>query len=339
MDKTRNASLVWGAVVLSAAVAFVPAFALGSSGAGSYQNASVLATVMTTSAALCSLGAAYALWLSWRNGFEENTLVAGAMFAGGMLVLAHGLLTPGAFYGESSMKGFAASAQIGAIVVVPPLAYLLWGRGRVDRGSSWRTVAGGTSLLGVALFALLLVNTDVVTPREPRTTGVVVLIVASIAVQLAAASHFADLAVKFRHSRSLGLALGLVFNSAVPVFFYFGGPGSAAYWWAHGMCVVGVGTAALAIWRRARETKAIGDVFAPMLAEKPMQHLQAYQSERIMKLLRDIDDPNDPRVRQVLRSSRLLAEVASAKDLDPATVLPMLRTLLSGLDQPTPAPG
>ncbi|MFZ9018520.1 MAG: hypothetical protein ACO23O_16190, partial [Ilumatobacteraceae bacterium] len=250
MDTTRNASLVWGAVVLSAAVAFVPAFALGSSGAGSYQNASVLATVMTTSAALCSLGAAYALWLSWRNGFEENTLVAGAMFAGGMLVLAHGLLTPGALYGESSMKGFAASAQIGAIVVVPPLAYLLWGRGRVDRGSSWRTVAGGTSLLGVALFALLLVATDVVTPREPRTTGVVVLIVASIAVQLAAASHFADLAVKFRHSRSLGLALGLVFNSAVPVFFYFGGPGSAAYWWAHGMCVVGVGTAALAArWR------------------------------------------------------------------------------------------
>jgi hypothetical protein len=217
--------------------------------------------------------------------------------------------------------------------------YLLWGRGRLDRGAAWRVVAGLTSLVSIAIAAVLLVVTDLVSPLEARTTGALVLIGVSVVVQLAAAAHFADLAIKFRHSRSLGLSLGLVFNAAVPVFFYYGGAGSAAYWWAHGMCVVGVGTAAFAIWCRARETKVIGDVFAPMLAEKPLQHLQAYQSDRVMKVLRELDDPNDPRVRQVLRSSRVLAEVAVAKDLDPETVLPMLRTLLSGLDQPAPATG
>lgn len=338
-ERANQKSVVWGAVTASAVVAFVPALVLGSSGVGSYQNATVIATVMTGSAFLCSLAAAYALWLSWANGFEENTLVAGAMFAGGMLVLAHGLLTPGALYGENSMKAFASSAQIGAVVVVPPLVYLLWGRGRIDRGAAWKPVSGVTSVIGVALFALLLASTDAVTPLEPKTFAVLLVILVSVVVQLSAAAHFADLAVKFRHSRSLGLALGLVFNAAVPVFFYFGGPSTAAYWWAHGMCVVGVGTAAFAIWLRARETKVIGDVFAPMLAEKPMQHLQAYQSDRILKVLRELDDPNDPRVRQVLRSSRVLAEVAHAKDLDPATVLPMLRTLLSSIDQPVAATG
>ncbi|NCG36701.1 MAG: hypothetical protein GWP48_04135 [Actinobacteria bacterium] len=51
-----------------------------------------------------------------------------------------------------------------------------------------------------------------------------------------------------------------------------------------------------------------------------------------MELLKTLDDPSDPRVKQALQSTQLLAQVSQEQDLDPANALPTLKTMIESLE-------
>jgi len=57
-----------------------------------------------------------------------------------------------------------------------------------------------------------------------------------------------------------------------------------------------------------------------------------HNSPRIMELLKTLDDPSDPRVKQALQSTQLLAQVSQEQDLDPANALPTLKTMIESLE-------
>jgi uncharacterized membrane protein YidH (DUF202 family) len=321
---------LWLSATILTLVAFVPSIYLGSSQIGLYQKPSLIAVVMIASAIACAAAAGYALWLSLANSYEENSLVSAGLFSSSLMVLTHGLLTPNALYDMNS--GVAVAGQLSALAHLPAFLYLLLARGRVTRGQNWRFISLASAGFGLLVSVWLLISPDAITPMKPKMASTLIVIVIAIIVGLLAAAHFVDLAQKFRQGRSYGIGLGLIFTASVPVFFYFGGPYTAAYWWTHGMCIAGTGLAAWMIWRRASETEIIADVFASILTEKPLQALEVYNSPRIMQMLRALDDPNDPRVKQALQSSRLVAEVSHEKDLNPDVVLPTLKTMIESLE-------
>ncbi|MBT7351528.1 MAG: hypothetical protein HN811_03640 [Phycisphaerae bacterium] len=317
------------ATILALAI-FVPSIYLGSSQIGLYQEPSLIAAVMITSGLACSAAAGYAWWLSFANGYEENSLVAAGLLSSSLLVMAHGLLTPNALYDMNS--GVAVAGQLSSLAYLPAFVYLVVSRGQITRGQNWRFISSASVGLGLLVSIWLLIAPDALTPMKLKTTSTLIIIVIAIVVGLLTAAHFVDLAQKFRQGRSFGIGVGLIFTASGPVFFYFGGPYTAAYWWTHGMCIAGTGIAAWMIWRRTRETEIIADVFASMITEKPMQTLEVYNSPRIMQMLRALDDPNDPRVKQALQSSRLLAEVSQERGLDRNVVLPTLKTMIESLE-------
>ena len=313
--------------------AFVPAIWLGWSQIGLYKNPGLVAFVMILSASACTSAAGYAFWLSYSNDYEENALVSSALFCASLMVLTHGLLIPGVFYGPN--PGVSVAGQLGGLAHLPGLGYLLWSRGRLRRGQQWRLVSVVTAGLSLFTSGLLLLANDVLKPLQKRSALTFTVLVIAVIIGVLAASHFADLARKFKQARLVGIAVGLIFSASIPVFFFFGGPYSSAYWWTHGICVVGTGLIAWMIWRQTSENVLITNIFASMLSEKPMQALEAYNSPRVMQILRTLDDPNDPRVTQALQSSRLLAEISQEKDVDPQTVLPTLKTMMESLGSPT----
>jgi len=319
-----------------AGVAFAPALVLGSTGVGSYTNAWVIAAVMIASGLLCTLAAAFALATSIRLGFEENALVAAALTASGALVLAHGLLSPGAFF-DDSMQGFGASGQLSAVVVIPSLAYLVVRRRQLDDATTWRAVSLVMPIAGGALAASLFFI-DVFEPLKPETFQVAALVVVAVGVQLAVAWHFADLARRFGDRYSLHLSVALLINSAVPIFFYFGGPGTGAYWWAHGLCMAGVAIASIAIWRKAQEASIASQLVGSVLTTKPMQALNVDVAPTVAQRLRDITDPADPRLRVALDAGRTLAGLQHEQDLDPATLLPIFRSTLETIETASSSP-
>ena len=321
---------LWLSAAIIALSVFIPSVYLGSSQVGKYTNATLIAVVRITSALACSTAAGYALWLSLKNGYEENSLIASGLLSGSLLVLTHGLLTPNALYGMNS--GVAVAGQLAALVHLPAFAYLLWGRGSLTRGRNWRIVSLANAGLSLLVSISLLLANNVVDPLKPKSTSTLIVITIAVIVGLLAAAHFVDLSRKFAQGRTFGIGTGLILTASVPVFFYFGGPYTAAYWWTHGLCIVGTGLAAGMIWLRSKDTQIIANVFASILTEKPMQALGVHNSPRIMELLKTLDDPSDPRVKQALQSTQLLAQVSQEQDLDPANALPTLKTMIESLE-------
>ena len=313
-----------------AGLAFAPALVLGSTGVGNYKNALVIAAIMIASGLLCTVAAAFALTVSIRLGFVENALVAAALTASGAFVLAHGLLSPGAFF-DDRMRSFGASGQLSAVVVIPSLAYLLLRRRRLDESTSWRAMSIFMPIAGGAL-AVSLFFADVFEPLKPETVQVAALVVVAVGVQLAVAWHFADLAQRFGDRYSWLLSVALLLNSAVPIFFYFGGPGTGAYWWAHGLCMAGVAVASVAIWRKAQEASVASQLVGSVLTTKPMQTLRVDVAPSVARRLREITDPADPRLLVALDAGRTLAGLQHEQDLDPSTLLPIFRSTLESLE-------
>ena len=325
-DGTR----LWLSAAIIGLSIFIPSFYLGSSQVGLYKDPTLIAIVMITSALLCSTAAGYALWLSLKNSYEENSLIAAGLLSGSLLILTHGLLTPNALYGMNS--GVAVSGQLAALVHLPAFSYLLWSRGSLTRGRNWRIVSLANAGLSLLVSISLLLANDVVDPLKPRSTSTFIVIAIAITIGLLAAAHFVDLSRKFAQGRTFGIGIALIFTASVPVFFYFGGPYTAAYWWTHGLCIVGTGLASWMIWHRAKDTQIITNVFASILTEKPMQALGVYNSPIIIQQLKTLDDPNDPRVKQALQSSKLLAQVSQEENLDPRYALPTLKTMIESLE-------
>lgn len=314
----------------------MPAVVLGATGVGNYKNAWVIAVVMITSGLLCTVAAAYALTTSIRLGFEENALVAAALTASGLFVLAHGLLSPGAFF-DDRMRAFGASGQLSAVMVVPPLAYLLFRRRRLDESMSWRAMSIFMPTAGVVLASSLLFFFDRLPffdgwPLKPETSQVAVLVAVTLVVNAGVVWHFADLARRFDDRYSRLLAAALLLNSAVPVFFYFGGPGTGAYWWAHGLCMAGVAVASVTIWMKAKDASVASQLVGSVLTAKPMQTLGVDVAPSVVRRLREISDPADPRLLVVLNAGRTLAGLQREQDLEPATILPIFRSTLDSLE-------
>lgn len=318
-----------------AALAFTPAVVLGLTGAGSYASPWLIAAVMIASGVLCTVAASIALQASVRVGFVENALVAGALVSSGLFVLLHGIASPGAIFDatDSAKRVFGASGQMAAAVAVPPLAYLLVLMRKRDESNSWRLMSLGMPFVAVVLGILLVVQEDL-RALKPETVGVTTLVVAAVAVQIAVALHFTQLARRFgdRYSQQLGLALLL--NSGVPIFFYFGGPGSGAYWWAHGLCMAGVGFGAIAIWFKAREASIVSQLVGSIVTTKPMQSLGVDLSPSVVARLREINDPADPRLGVALRAGEKLAELKDEQKLDPEVLLPIFQTTLESMAGP-----
>ena len=314
------------------ALAFTPAVVLGLTGAGSYASPWLIASVMIASGVLCTVAASLALQASVRVGFVENALVAGALVSSGLFVLLHGVVSPGAIFDatDSAKRVFGASGQLAAAVAIPPLAYLLLLTKRRDESNSWRMMSIGMPLVGVAL-GILLVAQDSLRALKPETIGVTILVVLAVGIQVAVALHFTQLARRFgdRYSQQMGLALLL--NSGVPIFFYFGGPGSGAYWWAHGLCMAGVGFGAVAIWLKAREATVVSQLVGSIVTTKPMQSLGVDLSPAVVARLREIKDPLDPRLAVALRAGEKLADMKDDQKLEAEVLLPIFQTTLESL--------
>ena len=308
------------------ALAFTPAVLLGLTGAGSYASPWLIASVMIASGVLCTVAASLALQASVRVGFVENALVAGALVSSGLFVLLHGVVSPGAIFDatDSAKRVFGASGQLAAAVAIPPLAYLLLFTKRRDESNI------GMPLVGVAL-GILLVAQDSLRALKPETVGVTILVVLAVGIQVAVALHFTQLARRFgdRYSQQMGLALLL--NSGVPIFFYFGGPGSGAYWWAHGLCMAGVGFGAVAIWLKAKEATVVSQLVGSIVTTKPMQSLGVDLSPAVVARLREIKDPLDPRLAVALRAGEKLADMKDDQKLEAEVLLPIFQTTLESL--------
>jgi len=329
MEKTRQMGGL-GPTALVAGIAFVPALVLGASGAGSYSNSWAIAVVMIASGVLCTVAAAIALSVSLRLGFVENALVAAALTGSGALVLSHGLLSPGAIF-DDTMTSFGASGQLSAVAVIPPLGYLALRRRQLDQSQSWRAM----SVLVPAAAAVVAVSLLLASPFEPlkpKTFEVSVLVVVAVGVQVVVALHFAGLARRFADVYSQRLSMALLLNSAIPVFFYFGGPGSGAYWWAHGLCMVAVAVASLAIWRRAQDASVASHLVGTLLTTKPMQTLEVDIAPSVAARLRSISEHDDPRLLTALETGRALAGMQAEQNLGLETLLPIFRSTLESLE-------
>ena len=325
----RSGNVSKGVTLLGVA-AFGPALALGLTGAGSASSPWVIATVMVASGVLCTAAAGASLVVSVRLRFTENALVAAAFTAAGLLVLAHGLFSPGAFF-DGTGKEFGASGQLSALFCIPTLALLLATRDRLDRSSTWRTLSL-LIVVAAAGTAITLFFTPFFTPFKPETASVALAAGVAIIVQLLAARHFAQLAARFDDHYSAALAAALTVNAAVPVFFYFGGPGSGAYWWAHGMCMIGVSLAAIAIWFKARQAQALSMLVGSVVTTKPMRELQVDIAPAVLRSLKSITDPGDPRLAVVYATGDDLAAMSVEQDLRPASVLPILKRALQAFE-------
>ena len=309
---------------------FGPALVLGFTGAGNFSSPWLIAAVMISSGLLCTAAAGVSLVMSVRLRFTQNALVAAAFTAAGLLVLTHGLFSPGAFFDDTG-KEFGASGQLSALFCVPTLVLLLATRDRLDRSGVWRTISV-LVVVAAAVAAVTLFFTPFFTPLKPEQFSTAVVVVVVVAVQLLAALHFSRLADRFDDRHSTLLAAALTLNAAVPVFFFFGGPGSGAYWWAHGMCSLGISLAAVATWRRSREVRTLSLLVGSVATTKPMQALQVETSPSVLQSLKAINDPSDPRLVAVVATGEDLAELAQERLLTPQTVLPILKKALTALD-------
>ena len=322
--------------VICVVIAFGPALALGSTGAGSFSSPWVIAGVMIGSGLLCTAAASIALRASVGVGFVDNALAAAALVTSGMMVLLHGILAPGAFFDDRTRE-FAGSGQLSAAVAIPPLAYLVLLKARRDQSNSWRVMSLGMPVVGLGL-ALVLLSSDRLQPLKPKSVGVTVLVVVAVLVHLAAAVHFTQLGRRFgdRYSQQMGLAL--VLSAAVPVFFYFGGAGSGAYWWAHGLCMSGVGFGAIAIWRKAQVASVTTQLVGSIVTTKLMQSIEVDLAPSVVAQLKEISDPLDPRLRVAMRAGEKLADLKDEQKLEAEVLLPIFHSTLESLTRgPTSA--
>jgi len=127
------------------------------------------------------------------------------------------------------------------------------------------------------------------------------------------------------------MGLALLLNAGVPIFFYFGGPGSGAYWWAHGLCMAGVGFGAVAIWLKAKEATVVSQLVGSIVTTKPMQSLGVDLSPAVISRLREINDPSDPRLAVALRAGEKLADMKDDQKLEAEVLLPIFQTTLESL--------
>lgn len=316
-------------ILFSALLSFAPALVLGSTGAGSFSSPWTIAGVMIGSGLLCTVAAGIALRASLQVGFVENALVAGGLVASGLFVLLHGLVSPGALVNDR-MREFAASGQLSAVVAIPALLYLVLAARRVERSAFWRLLSVGTPIMAVGL-ALLLLGYEGLIPLKPRTSEAVVLVGASLSVHLTAAIHFGRLAQRFGDRYSQHLGIGLVLSAGVPIFFYFGGPGSGAYWWAHGLCMAGVAVGSVAIWRKAHEASVATQLVGSILTSKPVRSLDVELSPSVIAHLKEIRDPTDPRLTVAIRASEKLAELKQDRKIEADVLIPIFHTTIESM--------
>lgn len=313
---------------------FVPAVLLGASSVGEFSNPWVIAGLFMASGLLCFLAAGWALIVSVRLDFVEISLVASAMTTSAIFVFVHGLFSPGAIF-DNRVSEFAVSGQLSAVVAIPALTYMLLTRGRVEQSSAWRGVCIGIPIAGV-LLAASIPRLEWLEPLTPKTLGVAILVLVALVVHVLASLHFLGLADRFRDGYSLQLSLALMVSAAVPIFFYFGGPGTGAYWWTHGLCMTGVTVASVAILRKAQEASISSQLVGSLITKKPVRMLDIDAAPSVLRHLQSIERPDDPRLRVAMRTAVTLTELQDRRELDSAAVLPLFRSALESLSAATP---
>ncbi|MCH1434917.1 MAG: hypothetical protein L7U56_04535, partial [Acidimicrobiales bacterium] len=97
-------------------------------------------------------------------------------------------------------------------------------------------------------------------------------------------------------------------------------------------CMIGVSLAAIAIWFKARQAQVLSMLVGSVVTTKPMRELQVDIAPAVLRSLKSITDPSDPRLAVVYATGDDLAAMSVEQDLRPASVLPILKRALQAFE-------
>ncbi len=269
--------------------------------------------VVVSLIAACALAvAAAAAVAAARTGESAVVVVASGCLAVGVLMLGHGLLTPGVLVDGPNAwvtrLPFVALALFSAGLV-------LAARGRVPAVLGRRAVPvlAGVGLLLVAGLAALLAVPELGGVQAPDAERAVRRVVAA----LAAAGLVAATRVHLRRWRlgrdPVQVALALAASSAVAALgsLELGSPTRLSWWNYHGWLLAGFAAAAVAVFSRARGLRHVVDVVARAFDRDELVHLERGHPEALRTLVRAVEAKDAYTYGHSARVARLAVELGT----------------------------
>jgi putative nucleotidyltransferase with HDIG domain len=288
--------------------------------------------VVTTSVAVCALIVAFvAARAAGRVRQPGVVLLAAGCLAVGVLMLVHGVVTPGVW-------GRPRNAWVGR---APYIAILLFGAclalASSSTGGRLRQLVGRRPLAVLATELAVLGPIAVVVMIRPtafhgaRSYGfekpAQTVVMALCLLLLLPMSY-----VHWRRWRlsddvvQAALTGAAVMSAAAVVSLRLGTAWRLSWWDYHGYLLAGFGAAVYAILRRFRSTRAVDDVLAHAFAEDPLAHIRSNYPDALKTLIRAVEDKDAYTHGHSRRTAELAIALGERLGLAPE----QLRTLAHG---------
>lgn len=276
----------------------------------------VLFVVVVIAASLCALTSLGLAVLAHRLDQAELAIVSAFFFAGSVLPLVHGLLTPGVLFVE------AAASMTAVFLAVPTglLAAVIVARAIAIAPSAWRLTLAAVDLAVLGLAVVLLALPDLaLSPTAGSPAGIAYGLSAFGATTALGLRHV-RLAVVAERAGPAVVAAGYVLVGASTLLFLGASPWSLYFWVAHVVDVAGVFAATVGGLLVYRRHGNVYDVLGPITALDSRRAFETGLSPLVHRFVADLEAKDRMTRDHVIRTGALAIDVANQLRLPPEEV-------------------
>ena len=297
----RAAWLV-AAVILAAVTAMT---LVGSFGDVTWEQPTLLFTLVTVSAAICIAGATVVIAIADRREMAEIGLLGSALMAASVMPLVHGLVTPGVLYDETAAFRTAAFLSLPiAVAVAAPLLrpHSAFGRWAATRWRDWTLL----SLLAVFILGAVVVFFPDAIAAPAAADALTIVVTLAMVAAIGSISR--------RQLRYYGLGgqsanlmaslslLALVGTALLPLT---DSPYSPGFWWLHLSGALGVIGVCVGLVVSRSFSRSAHDLLGPVLARDPLVAFELGLSPVVHQFVASLEDKDTLTRDHVVRTAEM----------------------------------
>jgi len=280
----------------------------------SWYHPTLLAALVVPAAALCALTAGWLLLVAHRNNQAELGLTAGFFMVVSILALAHGLLLPGALFGDNSASAATVfwTVPIGAMAITP----VIGGHRRRSEGlSAWRMRVMLVAGVALAVATVSLIWRELI-PVPAAGSGWAIASAIAIYGFLAALSlRHVELAAIAGAPGPLAIGAGFVLVGGSNLVLLGGGDFAPHFWLAHALDIAGVAGATILGAIVYRRTESASQVMGPVVAIDPLSALELGLHPVVHRFVADLESKDQITRDHVVRTAGLVVTVGGEMGL------------------------
>jgi HD-GYP domain-containing protein (c-di-GMP phosphodiesterase class II) len=282
---------------------------VGSFGDASWEQPTLLFTLVTVSAAICIAGATLVIAIADRREMAEIGLLGTALMAASVMPLVHGLATPGVLYGETAAFRTAAFLSLPvAVAVAAPLLrpHSAFGRWAAARWRDWTLL----SLLGVFVLGSIVVffpdAIEAPAASDPLTIAVTLAMVVAIGTISRRQLRYYGLGGQSANLMASLSLLALVGTALLPLT---DSPYSPGFWWLHLSGALGVIGVCVGLVVSKSFSRSAHDLLGPVLARDPLVAFELGLSPVVHQFVASLEDKDTLTRDHVVRTAEMALRV------------------------------